>query len=242
MAVVDVTRTEAAPRRENLIIGLDCDGVLASDHELWEALYAAFPDCIPPAYSMLASYEWPRSSPETTALCLRLSADPAFTRRLRPLPAMAWAIRALHQRGWEIHIITARPAAVHAATLDWLEDQQVGHLVTAVHCAEVKAPVAQELGCSVFVEDNPRTAEIMGALGLRSYLLNTCYNQCPTVQSIRVAGWPSLISDLTAYQWSLQPEKRLSPLAIRKGRLLESARTRLADALLPGMPELQPAV
>jgi hypothetical protein len=241
MAVVEVMPIEAAPRRD-FVIGLDCDGVLASDHELWEALYTAYPDYIPPAYSLLTTYEWPRTSPQTTELCLRLSADPEFTRNLRPLPAMGWAIRALSQRGWEIHIVTARPRAVYNATLEWLEMHEVAHLVTAVHCTENKAPLAQELGCSVFVEDNPRTAETLGMLGLRSYLLDACYNRRPTMHCIRVAGWPSLISDLTAYQWSLQPERAPSRIARRKGRLMESAKSQLSDALLPGMPGLQPAV
>jgi uncharacterized HAD superfamily protein len=241
MAVVEITRREAAPRQDNLVIGLDCDGVLASDHQLWEALYAAFPDCIPNSYSLLTTYEWPRSTPETTALCLRLSEDPEFTRNLRPLPAMGWAIRALHQRGWEIHIVTARPKAVHAATLEWLDLHEVGHLVTAVHCTESKAPLAQELGCAAFVEDNPRTAEIIGALGIRSYLLNACYNQRPASNCMRVPGWASLMNDLSAYQQSLQPGTALSAIARRKGRV-ERARSKLAEALLPGMPGLQPAV
>jgi uncharacterized HAD superfamily protein len=241
MAVVDIAPIEAAPRRD-LIIGLDCDGVLASDHELWEALYIAYPHFIPPAYSLLTTYEWPRLTPETTELCLRLSADPDFTRNLRPLPAMGWAIRALHQRGWEIHIVTARPKAVYEATREWLDLHEVGHLVTAVHCTENKAPLVQELGCAVFVEGNPRTAETLGALGIRSYLLDACYNRRPTMHCIRVAGWPSLMNDLTAYQWSLQPESALSPIARRKGRIIESARNRLSEALLPGMSGLQPAV
>jgi uncharacterized HAD superfamily protein len=241
MAVVDVTPIEAAPRRD-LVIGLDCDGVLVSDYELWERLYTAYPDAIPASYSHLTTYEWPRTTPETTELCLRLSADPEFTRNLRPLPAMGWAIRALYQRGWEIHIVTARPKAVYDATREWLDLYEVGHLITAVHCTENKAPLAQQLGCSAFVEDNPRNAEALGMLGIRSYLLDACYNRRPTAHCIRVAGWPSLISDLVAYQWSLQPESAPSPIARRKGRLMGSARNRLSEALLPGMPGLQPAV
>src|SRR5215470_12259953 len=132
MAVVNVTRTEAAPRRD-LVIGLDCDGVLASGEELWEALFAAFPECIPNSYSSLTTYDWPRMTPATTELCLRLSADPEFTRSFSAMPSMAWAIRLLHQRGWEIHIITARPIEVYAATLEWLQAQKIDRLISAVH-------------------------------------------------------------------------------------------------------------
>lgn len=203
MAVVNVTRTEAASHRD-LVIGLDCDGVLASGEELWEALFAAFPECIPNSYSSLTSYDWPRMTPETTELCLRLSASPEFTRRFGAIPHMAWAIRLLQQRGWKIHIITARPAEVYEATIEWLHIQGIGHLITAVHCTENKTPLAQELGCLAFVEDNFRTAEKLGTLGLRSYLIDASYNRIEEEHCIRVSGWRTLMLDLGSYQRSLQ--------------------------------------
>ncbi len=239
MAVVNVTRTEAAARRD-LVIGLDCDGVLASGEELWETLYAAFPNCIPNAYSSLTSYDWPRITAETTELCLRLSADPEFTRHFSAMPYMAWAIRSLYQRGWEIHIITARPAEVHEATQEWLQAQGVGQLITAVHCTENKAPLAQELGCRVFVEDNLHTAEKLGALGLRSYLIDASYNRSPIAHSIRINGWRELLLDLIRYQHSLQSAASAvsaQPPLPAKVRL----RRRLADLRLPPSVEPQPA-
>lgn len=240
MAVVKVTRTEAASRRD-LVIGLDCDGVLASGQELWEALFAAFPDCIPNTYASLTSYDWPRMTPETTELCLRLSADAEFTRRFSAMPHMVWAIRILHQRGWEIHIITARPSEVYEATLDWLQAQHIGQLITAVHCTEDKAPLAQELGCRAFVEDNLRTAEKLGALGMRSYLIDASYNQAPLQQSIRISGWRNLIADLGAYQRAFQPRhisaQTEPPMPRSQARVLN----RLADLLAPRAVEPQPA-
>jgi uncharacterized HAD superfamily protein len=240
MAVVTVTRTEAASRRD-LVIGLDCDGVLASGQELWEALFAAFPDCIPNAYASLTSYDWPRMTPQTTELCLRLSADAEFTRRFSAMPHMAWAIRTLHQRGWKIHIITARPCEVYEATLEWLHAQKIGQFVTAVHCTEDKAPLAQELGCRAFVEDNLRTAEKLGALGIRSYLIDASYNQAPLQQSIRVSGWRDLIADLTAYQRRLQSTPVLAKAGAPMPRSPKSGLDRLTDLLLPHVAEPQPA-
>jgi|SRR5579859_3549800 len=240
MAVVNVTRTEAASRRD-LVIGLDCDGVLASGQELWEALYAAFPDCIPNSYSSLTSYDWPRMTPETTALCLQLSANPEFTRKFSAMPHMAWAIRALYQRGWEIHIITARPAEVREATLEWLHAQRVGALITAVHCTEDKAPLAQELGCRAFVEDNLRTAEKLGALGMRSYLIDASYNQAPLEHSVRISSWRDLMADLEAYQQALQPALVPALAARAPRRPPERGISRLADLLLPRVAEPQPA-
>ncbi|HEU5366929.1 MAG TPA: hypothetical protein VFU69_00630 [Ktedonobacterales bacterium] len=237
MAVVHVTRTETAPRR-GFIIGLDCDGVLASGQELWQALYAAFPHYIPNAYSSLTSYDWPRKTPETTELCLRLSADVEFTRRFSAMPHMAWAIRTLHQWGWEIHIITARPAEVQQATWDWLHMQRVGHLVTAVHCTEDKAPLAQALGCHAFVEDNLRTAEELGALGMRSYLMNASYNQAPLQQSIRIGDWRHFIGDLKVHQRALPPW----PVPAMSGaHAPERPFNRLADLILSQPPEPQTA-
>jgi hypothetical protein len=240
MAVVHVTRTEAATRR-GFTIGLDCDGVLASGQELWQALYVAFPDCIPNAYSALTSYDWPRTTPETTELCLRLSADADFTRRFSALPHTAWAIRTLHQYGWEIHIITARPAEVHQATWDWLYMQNIGHLVTAVHCTEDKAPLAQALGCHAFVEDNLRTAEKLGALGIRSYLMNASYNQAPLQRSIRIGGWRHFIADLKAYQHAPQPWPVLAVGGSPARPAQERSLNRLADLLASHPPEPQTA-
>ena len=204
MAVVNVTRTEAASRRD-LVIGLDCDGVLASGKELWERLFAAFPDSIPNSYTSLTSYDWPRITPQTTELCLSLSADPEFTRRFSAMPRMGWAIRTLYQRGWEIHIITARPDVVRQATLDWLHAQRVGHLVKALHCTDDKVPLAQNLGCRAFVEDNLHTAEQLGASGIRSYVMDAAYNRAPLIHSIRASHWRAVISDLGGYQHALQP-------------------------------------
>jgi uncharacterized HAD superfamily protein len=240
MAVVKVTRTEAATRRD-LVIGLDCDGVLASGQELWEALFAAFPDCIPNTYSSLTSYDWPRMTPETTELCLRLSADAEFTRRFSAMPHMAGAIRTLYRRGWEIHIITARPSEVHQATLDWLDTQHIGYCVTRVHCTEDKAPLAQELGCRVFVEDNLRTAEKLGALGMRSYLIDASYNQAPLQHSIRIKGWRPLLADLLKHQHLLQTRPLPALAGAHGGHTQEHSLNRLADLLLPHAAEPQTA-
>jgi uncharacterized HAD superfamily protein len=238
MDVVNVTRIEATPHSD-LVIGLDCDGVLASGQELWEALFAAFPNCIPDAYTSLTSYDWPRITPETTELCLRLSADAEFTRRFSAMPDMATAIRLLHQLGWEIHIITARPAEVHQATHDWLHTQKIGHLISAVHCTEDKAPLALALGCRAFVEDNLRTAEKLGALGLRSYLMDASYNRAPLQNSIRIDGWRSLLADLLAYQCTLQPW--LLQAAGALARRTPERRSFLADLLLAHPTEPQTA-
>lgn len=239
MAVVNVTRTEAAPRRD-LVIGLDCDGVLASGEELWEALFAAFPEYIPNSYSSLTSYDWPRMTPETTELCLRLSASPEFTRRFSAIPHMAWAIRVLYQRGWEIHIITARPSEVYEATMEWLQAQDIGHLITAVHCTDNKAPLAQELGCHAFVEDNLRTAENLGTLGLRSYLIDASYNRTKEAHCIRVSGWRSLMLDLGHYQRTLQTVQT-GPAQSQAQSAKARMRNRLAGLLLPPTVEPQPA-
>lgn len=239
MEVVNVSRTPSAPRHP--IIGLDCDGVLASGEELWEALFAAFPDHIPNTYSSLTSYDWPRMTPETTELCLRLSADPDFTRRFSAMPHMVSAIRSLHQQGWELHIITARPPEVHQATLEWLHAHNIGHCVTHVHCTEEKGPLAQELGCRAFVEDNQRTAEKLGALGMRSYLMNASYNQTPLQHSIRIGGWRDLMADLEAYQCTLQPRPVPAMAGAQARRVHERGHNLLTDLLLPQTTEPQTA-
>ena len=75
--------------RQRPVAGVDCDGVLASDRLLWQVLRKRYPQHIPARYEDLHGYDWPRVTPETTELCLRLSADPAFAGRLAPIPYMA---------------------------------------------------------------------------------------------------------------------------------------------------------
>lgn len=183
------------------IVGVDCDGVLASDRLLWQRMRECFPEHIPARYAELATFEWPRVTPETTALCLELSADPAFMERLAPVRGALEALGMLHRLGYAVHIVTARPECVRGATWRWLHRHGAAGSVEAIHCVTdgaAKPAVAHALGCEVFVEDNHATAEALGAAGLRSYLLAAPYNRRPTEHSIRLAGWPSVLDDLTA--------------------------------------------
>ena len=181
------------------LIGLDCDGVLASDRLLWHVLRKRYPTSIPEQYEDLRAYDWPRATMETTELCLRLSADPAFAGRLAPMPRMTEALRALYEAGYRFHIITARPETVRGATRRWLARQGIGECVEAIHCVARpldKVALARRLGCVGFVEDNHTTAEALGEAGLRSYLLDAPYNRLPTRASVRVRDWPTLAKDV----------------------------------------------
>jgi hypothetical protein len=185
------------------VVGIDCDGVLASDRLLWQVLRKRYPLEIPARYEELRSYEWPRVSPETTQLCIRLSADPAFAGRLAPIPHMAEALLRLWEAGYRPHVITARPFCVRHATRRWLMRHGVARYVEDVHCVDLpldKVDLATRLGCVAFVEDNHSTAEAIGAAGIRSYLLDAPYNRVGAVHSIRVGGWHELVADLLHHQ------------------------------------------
>ncbi len=187
----------AAPREA--IIGIDCDGVLASDRLLWQVLRKRYPAAIPARYEDLSGYDWPRVTDSTTELCVRLSADPAFAGRLAPMPQMADALRLLHLAGYRLHIVTARPLAVRNATRRWLARHGVSSYVRSIECVDRpqdKLAVVRELGCDTFVEDNHTTAETLGQAGLRSYLLDAPYNQLPARHSRRVRNWHELLDDL----------------------------------------------
>ncbi len=193
----------AAPWRDHgsraALIGVDCDGVLASDHLLWQHLRAHYPEHIPARYEELTTFEWPRATRETAALCLRLSADPAFARRLAPIPRMAESLQLLTRAGYRIRVITARPACVRDATLQWLDMHGVANYIEELHCVDdgpAKVPLALELGCAAFVEDNHATAEALGAAGIRSYLLDAPYNRSVTRTSIRAHGWHRVLGHL----------------------------------------------
>lgn len=197
------TRTpHQAPARSGVLIGLDCDGVLASDRLLWQVLRKRYPAQVPARYEQLAAYDWPRATAETTELCLRLSADPGFAGRLAPMPQMAETLLVLSALGYRFHIITARPDCVTGATRRWLARQGVDACVEAISCVARpldKVTLVRELGCVAFVEDNHTTAEALGRAGIRSYLLDAPYNRLPAHHSVRVRGWPALAGDLRAH-------------------------------------------
>ncbi len=191
----------AALRRSDTVVGIDCDGVLASDRLLWHILHKRYPQHIPARYEDLGGYDWPRATDATTQLCLRLSADPAFAGRLEPIPHMAEALRRLCEAGYRLHVVTVRPESVRGATRRWLARQGVGHCVEAIHCVASgldKVTVARDLGYAAFVEDNHTTAEALGAAGIRSYLLDAPYNRLPTQHSVRVQDWRELLDALLA--------------------------------------------
>ena len=203
----------AEPSRRPAVIGLDCDGVLASDRLLWQRIRQRFPQHIPQRYADLATFDWPRVTPETTALCLELSADPEFATLLEPMPRMAGSIRRLASAGFELRVITARPVCVRDATWRWLRRQGVSRYIRRVHCVESgleKVPLARALGCVAFVEDNHATAEALGAAGIRSFLLDAPYNRQPELMSRRVRGWESLAHELVALSPAAVTTKRSS--------------------------------
>lgn len=182
------------------LIGVDCDGVLASDRLLWQRMRERFPEHIPARYEELKTFEWPRATAETHALCQELSADPNFALRLTPMPGAVQAIRRLSHQGYHIVMITARPDCVRDATRAWLLAQGIADAIEEIHCVPggpAKAPLALALGCVAFIEDNHATAEAMGMAGLRSYLLDAPYNRMFSRRSVRVADWHALVADLT---------------------------------------------
>jgi uncharacterized HAD superfamily protein len=187
------------PGAEQPIIGVDCDGVLASDRLLWQRLREHFPAYIPARYEDLTTFEWPRATAESAALCLELSADPQFMAQLAPMPRMAEALRHLRRQGYRLHVITARPACVRRATRRWLRRHGVSDYIESIHCVAdgpAKVPLALALGCAAFVEDNHATAEALGKAGIHSYLLDAPYNRLPTQASTRVRDWHALLADL----------------------------------------------
>jgi uncharacterized HAD superfamily protein len=217
----------AREARTTRIVGVDCDGVLASDRMLWQQLRRRFPEHIPAHYEDLLTFEWPRVTEETQALCRELSADRDFIARLAPIPHMAHALRWLHTNSMDIHIITARPESVLGATRRWLRMQGVSECVEEIHCVAdgpSKIPLARKLDCLAFVEDNHFTAEAMGRAGIRSYLLDAPYNHMPNLFSLRVHGWRELLQDFAE-------NLSVGSMAAREGGKLEnSSHMLLVDA------------
>lgn len=201
------------------LIGVDCDGVLASDRLLWQHMRARFPELIAARYEDLKTFEWPRATAETHALCQELSADPNFALRLTPMSGAVQGIRRLAREGYRIVMITARPDCVRDATRAWLLAQGISDYIEEIHCVPggaAKAPLAQALGCVAFIEDNHATAEAMSMAGLRSYLMDAPYNRMFTRRSVRVADWYALVADLLVHVPARHTALHLSPLLTPK--------------------------
>lgn len=202
--------------RRSTLIGVDCDGVLASDRLLWHHMRARFPEHIPARYEDLKTFEWPRATAETHALCQELSADPSFALRLAPIPGAVQAIRQLSDQGYRIVMITARPECVRDATRAWLLAHGISDSIEEIHCVPggpAKVPLARAFGCVAFIEDNHATAEAMSMAGLRSYLMDAPYNRMFTKRSVRVADWHALVADLLVRVPVRHTAVHVSPLA-----------------------------
>jgi uncharacterized HAD superfamily protein len=98
---------------------------------------------------------------------------------------------------------------VRDATRLWLRRYGVAQYVRGIHCVDSgleKVPLALDLGCAAFVEDNRTTAEALAAKGIRSYLMDASYNRGADGDVLRVRGWQPLLGDIVR---AVQPRRGL---------------------------------
>jgi uncharacterized HAD superfamily protein len=135
---------------------------------------------------------WPLSDELFTEL---FTANIEHFHQSPPLPGVletlaAWAPEA------DFHIITGRHQGWIEPLTRWLARHRI--TVAAVQsCTEMggKGKLARSLGIRLAVEDNAHAACSYAVLGIKTFLLNAPYNQCPEQPNlIRVNNWHDIRS------------------------------------------------
>lgn len=100
-------------------------------------------------------------------------------------------IENLKARGIEIYYVTARSKSIHDITAQWIADQGLDpNRVHSLGGNHGKVEAAKELGCDVFIEDDPNNAKNLAEAGYKVILMDTNYNKGVSGNNItRVNGW-----------------------------------------------------
>lgn len=100
-------------------------------------------------------------------------------------------IENLKARGIEIYYVTARSKSIHDITAQWIADQGLdSNRVHSLGGNHGKVEAAKELGCDVFIEDDPNNAKNLAEAGYKVILMDTNYNKGVSGNNItRVNGW-----------------------------------------------------
>jgi hypothetical protein len=127
---------------------------------------------------------------------------------LPPVPGAAAALRALKAAGETIVIVTARPAwqysRLYADTLSWLERYSVPHDLILFNKDKAEA-IHKDLSPAwprAFIEDHPRNALSLAAIGINVLLFDRPNNQDVRETALikRVVGWNGVMEALKQRQ------------------------------------------
>ncbi|MEW6154593.1 MAG: hypothetical protein AB1673_11485 [Actinomycetota bacterium] len=125
-----------------------------------------------------------------------LFADPDLYDCAPVADGAAWGVSRLRQAGWGVVGITARPQPLAEVTRVWLARH--GLDLDEVHHTQVgsKSAVAERLGVSVTVEDNPHEADQLAQV-CESWLLDRPYNADYRLERARrLRSWDDAVGRL----------------------------------------------
>lgn len=94
---------------------------------------------------------------------------------------------------YEIHnlyFVTARSEILTDITNQWLQENGFSNIDVHLLGSDYKIDKARELGCNIFIEDNPFNAVGLADAGMRVLLMDTNYNKNIEHENItRVKNW-----------------------------------------------------
>ncbi len=123
-------------------------------------------------------------------------ADPDLYVAAPPVAGALEALVQLRAAGWVLVGITARPPGLARVTEAWLDGH--GMVLDGVHHVPLgtKAVVAERLGATVTIEDNPEEAELLGTV-CESWLIDRPYNRDqPLRRARRLRSWDHAVGQL----------------------------------------------
>ena len=108
-------------------------------------------------------------------------------------------VNTIHQwsQTYNIYYLTARQKWLTASTTAWLQKHQLPGEVYMLG-SHNKLPKAQELNCSIFIEDNHEVACQLAAGGINVILLDCTYNRKPLPKKgiTRVCNWSEVAREV----------------------------------------------
>lgn len=134
-------------------VGVDIDGTVAQ----WPELAAKLVNYNNPEISEIEVWRFfERREPEfIEPIIEKLVKDMDVYRILRPYDRAAEVLKRLDRRGLEIYYISARPRIVWTVTQNWLLRNNFPRWSNSFLGCDNKAIVADSLGLSYFIEDQP---------------------------------------------------------------------------------------
>lgn len=172
-----------------MILGIDCDGVLADFNSAFidRVIAVTGRDLFPPRPFDIPTWNYPEwysyTRQEVSDVWEDIKRDPLFWATLPVYPDTTQALRRLETlayNGADVYFITARPGVrAKAQTEEWLQASGYSHQLPTVLVASEKGLCATALGLDVYLDDRWENAVDVAYTPTRTFLLNRPWNMHP---------------------------------------------------------------